>query len=156
MRVTSYRMMMTDDKHPYLIKEANYEYNIQTMLNSPEKISGLLNTVFHLQDCCEEYVYLICFDNRYRPTGVFELSHGTADMSVVGIRELYQRVLLSGAVSFVIAHNHPSGNTEPSEEDKDIFRKINDAGRIMGVPQTDFIIVGRDGYLSFRDHGYYQ
>ena len=83
MRVTSYRMMMTDDKHPYLIKEANYEYNVQTMLNCPEKISGFLNTVFHLQDCCEEYVYLPGSEiGASRPLCVYEAAGRREDVTM--------------------------------------------------------------------------
>ncbi|MGO5337906.1 JAB domain-containing protein [Bilifractor sp. LCP19S3_H10] len=154
MKITTYTMYMDEDKHPYLVQEANHEYT-EEQFNSPQKISEMLNAVFRMKDLSEEYVYMICFDNRYVPTAVFELSHGSATMSLVGIREVFQRAVLSGALSFAIAHNHPSGWVFPSDEDISIFGKLREAGDLMGIPLTDFMIIGRCGYYSFRNEGHY-
>lgn len=74
--------------------------------SSYNKIVDFLNKTFEMKYLEEEYVYVISFNCQMIPQGVFELSHGSADTSIIKMRELAIFLLLSGANKFIVAHNH--------------------------------------------------
>jgi len=82
------------------------------------------------------------------------ISMGTLDSSLVDAREVFRKAILKSAASVVIAHNHPSGNTEPSPEDLDITRRLVKAGETLGIEILDHIIVSDEGYTSLKSRGY--
>lgn len=67
------------------------------------------------------------------------------------IREILIRMLLAGAVSFILCHNHPSGDTNPSQEDIQITESIGKAGSLIGVSLLDHLIIGEKNYTSLRE-----
>ena len=100
----------------------------------------------------EEYVYMVALNSAAVPVGVFEVSHGCINSTLLNPRELYLRALLSGAVGIVVLHNHPSGDSVPSDEDLYLTERLVEAGQIIGIHVIDHIIVGEDSYYSFRDN----
>ena len=82
-------------------------------------------------------------------------SVGTLNASLVSPREVYKSAILSNACSVIFCHNHPSGNLEPSQEDKDITRRLIRCGELLDIPVMDHIIVaGESGEMySFRQEG---
>lgn len=110
-------------------------------LNSPDMTFDFLNRYFRLKDRTEEYIYLLAFDKKCHLIGIFELSHGTVDSS-----------LITGASGIILAHNHPSGDVSPSKMDMQVMTKIKDAGEILSVPLLDFIICG-ECYYSAKEEG---
>lgn len=78
---------------------------------------------------------------------------GTLTMSVVGAREVFREAIREGASSIIVAHNHPSGDPEPSPEDIDITHKLAEIGRLIDITVWDHIIFGRHGYVSLRSRG---
>ena len=76
--------------------------------------------------------------------------YGTYNSSLVGIREIMIRALLCGASNIIIIHNHPSGVSEPSKEDKAITEKLEKAAELIGIHFCDHIIIGRGNFFSFR------
>lgn len=78
------------------------------------------------------------------------VSVGTLDSSLVDPREVFRKAILKNAASIIIAHNHPSGNTEPSPEDIDITRRLAKAGETLGIQVLDHIIISDDGYTSLK------
>jgi len=115
----------------------------------PEAVVEMLNGIFELDCQSEEYVYLICLDMGNQVNGVFELSHGTVGNAPCQPREVFQKALLANAVSIIIAHNHTSGSVVPSKFDDEIFDRLNESGKILGIPLVDFIIVGNKNFMSF-------
>ena len=101
-----YEMELDELKHPLMVEESSYECPDER-LNSPEKIVKLLNECFRLDKKAEEYVYMLAFDAKCNPLGVFELGHGSVNACILNPREIFQRALICGAVNIVIAHNHP-------------------------------------------------
>ena len=71
----------------------------------------------------------------------------------VDIRDIFKHSLLNNAAYVVCFHNHPSGDPEPSQEDKLLAKRIEDSGRLLGIPLIDHIIVGESGFYSFRQNG---
>lgn len=95
----------------------NYPIGIDG-IDKPEKVAAVMNGVFALKELAEEYVYLLCLNKKNtKITGIFEISHGTVDRAILGVREIFIRVLLSGASNLIIAHNHPSQSVIASKED---------------------------------------
>ena len=96
---------------------------------------------------------MICMNTKNKIIGVFEISHGNANSSIVGVREIFQKALLANAMSIIVMHNHPSGDCTPSREDIEVTKRIVEAGKIIGVEVLDHIIVG-DSYCSLKEKGY--
>lgn len=82
-------------------------------------------------------------------------SVGTIDQSMVHPREIFKSCLLSNAAAFIAIHNHPSGNVNPSQEDRDVTKRLLACADLMGVKMLDYIVVGGStGYMySFRQEG---
>ena len=80
------------------------------------------------------------------------VSTGSLTSSIVHPREVYKGAILSNSASVIFMHNHPSGDPEPSIDDIEITNRLEKAGAILGINVLDHIIVGRDGFYSFRQH----
>jgi len=80
----------------------------------------------------------------------FEIvSQGTANTSLAYASEVFKAVLLTNSTAFILAHNHPSGNCEPSLEDRQIAERISKAAELIGIKLLDFLIVTEDSFYSF-------
>lgn len=88
-----------------------------------------------------------------RVMGVYEASSGGISGTVVDIRLLMVTALKATATGIIVFHNHPSGNLKPSTEDRKLTQKIHEAASFLDIKLLDHLIVGREGYLSFRDEG---
>ncbi len=83
-----------------------------------------------------------------------EVSVGTLDASLVHPREVLKGLLLSNSAACIVAHNHPSGDPTPSQEDIALTRRLYDACQLVGVPVLDHVIIGTDGrYYSWKENG---
>jgi len=138
------------NQHPVLVKERGYNYN-EDVLNTPIKISFFLNNLFSMNNLAEEYLYLISFNVKMKVLGVFEVFHGSVSQCLINPREIFIRLLLTGAVNFVLCHNHPSGDATPSKEDILMTNKLLDCSRLMEIIFTDHIIIGDNEFCSFKE-----
>jgi DNA repair protein RadC len=75
---------------------------------------------------------------------------GTANASIVGVREIFREAVREGAVSVIVAHNHPSGDPEPSTEDIEVTGKIFEAGQLLDIELLDHIIIGEKKWVSLK------
>jgi DNA repair protein RadC len=82
-----------------------------------------------------------------------ELTRGTLNASLVHPREVFKVAIDSRAAAVIVVHNHPSGNPEPSQEDIETTHQLAEAGRIVGIPLTDHIIVAGRNYVSLAERG---
>lgn len=151
MRIVKSKMMLDEEYKNILVKEFSTNYQGVNKLVVPADIVQVMMDVFHISDMAEEYVYLLAMTAKCKPISFFEISHGTCDGSLVGIREIMIRALLCGAVNIIIIHNHPSGSPTPSEKDMLITKRLKMASDIIGIHFCDHIIVARDGFFSFRE-----
>ena len=78
---------------------------------------------------------------------------GLANRTMVHPREVFWPAIKDNAVAIVVAHNHPSGQIDPSNEDREVTRRLVAAGEIIGIPVLDHVIIGRDRYYSFLESG---
>lgn len=156
MKISKYGLELSLDRHPMLMEEYRIYGEKWPTTQNAKQVVALLTDAFHLNKKAEEYVYMIATDAKCQPIGIFELSHGTVNKSLLGTREVYERALLLGAVNIIIAHNHPSNNCAPSTEDLSVCERLQQAGNILGIPLVDFIIIGNGDnftYLSFQQEG---
>ncbi len=106
-----------------------------------------------LPDNVREHFVALFLDGQNQVAGFYVVATGTAASCPVATREVFQGAILAGALSLVVAHNHPSGSVNPSGEDRAVTKRLSDAGTLLGVPVLDHIIVGTDDFYSFRDKG---
>lgn len=151
MRITKYSTELDTDRKNILVKENSKNCPEIDKLDSPKKISDMLNYLYNAKSKAEEYMWLIALDTKCNPLGIFEISHGTVNASLVSPREIFIRLCLCGAVKCILAHNHSSGDTVPSKEDIEVTMRIKEAGELMDINLLDHIIVGED-YYSFREN----
>ena len=123
----------------------------------PEKIqissSSDLFKVLHpfLGDLQTEEFWAVFLNQSNRIVGKSRLSAGGINQSVVDVRILFKTALENLATGVVIAHNHPSGNLKPSQEDLKITKQISEAGKILNIQMLDHLIITQNSYLSFAD-----
>jgi DNA repair protein RadC len=82
------------------------------------------------------------------------VSIGIANRTIVHPREIYIRAITDNAAAIIVCHNHPSGNIIPSDEDKDITKRICKAGEIIGIPLLDHVIFSKADYISLKQEGF--
>ncbi len=151
MRITTYKTELDENQHNTLVKENSCNCPVDS-LNNSRSVAEMLDTVFRPNRQSEEYVYMIALNIKNKPLGVFQISHGTVNLSICSTRDIFIKALLCGATGIILAHNHPSGDVMPSKEDMTLYDKVKEAGKIMDISILDNIIVG-DGYFSFAEAG---
>jgi DNA repair protein RadC len=103
----------------------------------------------------QERFVVACLDTKHRVQCVVIITIGTLDASLVHPREVFKPAFIEGSSAVVLSHNHPSGNTTPSREDREVTNRLTEAGKLLGIAVLDHIIHG-DGtgdVLSIRDCG---
>ena len=99
-----------------------------------------LKTAFPSLDY-REYFYILCLNRNNKVLGYCQISSGGLAGTVADVRIIMQTALKSNACSIILSHNHPSGNLIPSEADKDLTKKIREAGKFFDIPVLDHLIV---------------
>lgn len=149
MKVYLFNLQLNDRyHHPKLVRERSFNYEDGSTFNHPENIYKLAVNVLHMNIKAEEYVYALCLDTALQSIqGIFEISHGSVDSSIVSPREVLIRALLCGASRIILLHNHPSGSLIPSQEDITLTERMKKACNLIGISLIDHIIIG-EGYYS--------
>lgn len=106
-----------------------------------------------LRDLKKEIFKALFLDSQSRIIDIVEVGEGTVDQVKPILREIYHKALQNFAPFLICVHNHPSGNPEPSLEDRKFTRELVKAGEILSVKALDHIIIGNDDYFSFLDAG---
>jgi proteasome lid subunit RPN8/RPN11 len=113
--------------------------------------AGACKLLRHTAHSDRESFYAIHMDTRGRTIGVEEVAKGTLNGVEVHPREVFKSAILSNAAYILIAHNHPSGDPDPSRQDIDLTKRLADAGQLLGIPVRDHVIVAAEGCTSLRD-----
>jgi len=123
-------------------------YKSKELIN-PENVYKLIKS--KIRDYNKEHFYLIVLNSRN--WSVAEVSIGTLNANLVHPREVFSEAIKNKAASVILVHNHPSGDTEPSEDDLIITKRLVEAGKIMGIDVLDHIIITKKGFYSFKEKG---
>lgn len=121
-----------------------------TQTRTAEAVANLLRPLLE-NESSERFVALL-LNGKHCVTGFVEVSRGTLTTALVHPREVFGPALREVAAAVIVAHNHPSGDPEPSHEDLEVTRRLREAGQLLGVPLLDHIIVGERGsFTSLRE-----
>jgi DNA repair protein RadC len=119
-----------------------------------ESCVDILREVFNKDtfDWTEEVV-MLCLNRANKVVGFYKISSGGLSSSIVDPRVIFTIALNCAANSIILSHNHPSGNTTPSAQDREITKKIKEAGKMLDISLLDHIILTDDNYYSFMEDG---
>ena len=98
----------------------------------------------------QEQFLVITLDGAHQVIGIHIATIGLNNMTVVHPREVFIHAIRDNAAAIITAHNHPSNNTKPSDNDLQVARMLTDAGEIIGIRVIDHLIITKDDYLSFK------
>ena len=145
--------------NPNEIQVVNIRMVKEPSLCSTEKITGPEDVkkviAKELSTYDREVFAVLNLKTNGQPINLNICSVGTLDASVVSPREVFKSTILSNSAAFVAIHNHPSGSISPSQEDKDVTRRLLTCSELLGVRMLDHIIVaGETGDIySFKSEG---
>ncbi|MBW6479936.1 MAG: JAB domain-containing protein [Bacteroidales bacterium] len=141
------------------LREIEVFYKNKVRMSDMEKVAGSRDVYEVLQriwspriDHIEEFMVL-CLNRANKLLGWARVSQGGLSGTVADPKLIYQIALKSNACSIILAHNHPSGNLQPSEADIHLTRKLKDAGQVLDLPVLDHLIISSEGFYSFADEG---
>lgn len=101
-----------------------------------------------LRDLRQEEFHVLLLDTRHRVMHEVLVTRGILDASLIHPREVFRPAVAEGAAGLVLVHNHPSGDPTPSSEDRVVTRQLVEAGRTLGIPVLDHVVVGKGRYHS--------
>lgn len=137
-----------------VVRESGARYDIDSkIITSPKDTVKIFNKVFEMDIRAEEVLALMTLDTKNQITGMFIVSQGSINTTIVHPREVFKRALLQNSANIIIAHNHPSGLPDPSKEDINITRRLDEAGKIIGINLLDHIIIGNNRHISLKEKG---
>ena len=132
-----------------MVREGSTKYE-NRKIEAPFDAYVLLKSF--LEDSDREKLLVVCLDTKNQPINICTVSVGTLNSSLVHPREVFKTAILSNSNQIMLAHNHPSGISAPSNEDKAMTSRIKDAGVILGIELIDHIIIGSNEYFSFKEN----
>ena len=124
-----------------------FEVTERPIIDSPEKAVEQLSDI---RDKKQEYFVCLTLDGANRLIAKRIITIGTLTASLVHPREVFAEAITDRAASIIVAHNHPSGNLEPSDADTLITERLREAGSLLGVPLVDHIIVSSKSFRTVR------
>jgi DNA repair protein RadC len=133
-------------------KRALDKYDVtMPMIDSPQRAMDQLTK---LKTAKKEFFVVLYLNARNQLVHRETISMGTVNSSLVHPREVFEPAIKYLAVSVILAHNHPSGELIPSEEDRTITQRLIDAGKILGIDVLDHLLVTKRGFESFKEKGW--
>ena len=123
----------------------------RTQVSSPDDVAAFFREYF--SDRCNEEFWVVLLNTANVVISLSQISTGGLAASIVEPRAVFRTAILANAAAIICLHNHPSSNPEPSREDIRITRQLVEAGRLMGVPVHDHLILTGEGYTSLAERG---
>ncbi|MEN6413447.1 MAG: DNA repair protein RadC [Veillonellales bacterium] len=106
-----------------------------------------------MQDLRQEEIRILLLDTKNKILAQKCVFIGTVNSSLVSAREVFYAAVQNMATNIIVLHNHPSGDPSPSQEDQEVTKRLVRAGKILNIPVIDHIIIGKNGYFSFKEGG---
>ena len=131
--------------------EGHLESADKPLVKAPKDVVALVRG--KLKGKKKEHFLTLLLDTRNQLIKVAEISIGSLDTSIVHPREVFKEAISASAASVILAHNHPSGDPEASEDDIRLTKKLAEAGEIIGIDVLDHIIIGDRNYSSLKREG---
>lgn len=130
-----------------LTKRAHYSKNKREKISKAKDVFEIFKD--KLKDKEKEHFYIVLLDTKNKIIKTEEISMGILDASIIHPREIFKSAIRASASRIILVHNHPSGDSRPSEEDLSITRKLIDVGELVGIEVLDHVIIGQEEYYSY-------
>lgn len=136
---------------------ALFELNKRNLLsNKPRTFISSAKAVYDLmkeklKDEKQENFIVLLLNNRNYYISEVLVAKGILDSSIIDSREVFKPAIRNSASRIILVHNHPSGDSSPSPEDKEVTEKLIEAGELLGIKVLDHVIIGRDSYWSWKE-----
>ncbi len=136
---------------------------IEAEMMQPKETTRITSTATAVRYCCEAFRYLaqegvqeefhiVTLDTKLKPIQTHRITVGTLDASLVHPREVFRPAIRDACSAILLVHNHPSGDSTPSREDRQVTDRLTEAGKLLGINVLDHIIVTRNGGLSLSEN----
>lgn len=132
----------------FLNKKTNKKYQNKKFI-TPEDIFLQIRGI--IKDYNKENFLVVCLDNKNSIIGTEIVSIGILNRTLVHPRETFRAAIKNHSAQIILAHNHPTGDTNPSEDDVLITKKLVEAGKIIGISVIDHLIISKSSYFSFAE-----
>ena len=140
------------------IPEIKVRYNRGKMFlgkvkNSDDVASFIRKTYGQGKIQLQEAFIILYINQQNEIIGYYKHSVGTINATLADVRIIFAVALASLSIGIILAHNHPSGNTKPSEGDIELTEKMSEAGKLLNIKVLDHVIITKNSYYSFADNG---
>lgn len=120
-------------------------------VGSPEDVAQLMIPEMRFLD--REHFRAILLNTKNGILKIVNVAVGSLNAALVHPREIFKEAVVSSAAGIIVVHNHPTGNPEPSSEDRDLTMRFAECGDLIGIDLVDHIIIGGDSFVSMRERG---
>ncbi len=134
-----------------MVKESSFLYQTRK-ISSPKDAYEMIKE--QLEGLDREQFIIACLNTKNEPTNISVVSVGTLNKAIVHPREVFKTAILSNASSIMAFHNHPSGDTTPSDQDIQLTHRLVEAGELLGIKLLDHLIIGDGSFTSLKEKGY--
>ena len=134
-----------------MVKESSFLYQTRQIL-SPNDAYEMIKE--QLEGLDREQFIIACLNTKNEPTNISVVSVGSLNKAIVHPREVFKTATLSNAASIMAFHNHPSGETTPSQQDIQLTKRLYEAGELLGIKLLDHLIIGDGSFTSLKEKGY--
>jgi DNA repair protein RadC len=127
---------------------------VKEKIISAKKVYEIMSKVLEAEDDLDkekEHLWAIGLNSQNRIIYIDLVHLGAINHCLAAPMEIYRRACIKGNSSLIVVHNHPSGTTEPSSNDRLITKKLKESGEILGIKLLDHIIIASEGFFSFSD-----
>ena len=141
------------------ISEISINYNPQIKVSELPKIESSKDAETYFRSIWSpkiEYIeesYMLLLNRANKALGCVKISAGGTTGTVIDVKLIFHAALKSNAQILILAHNHPSGNLQPSKADIDLTGRVKEAGKLMEIPLLDHLIITAEGFYSMADEG---
>ncbi|MTH08413.1 DNA repair protein RadC, partial [Turicibacter sanguinis] len=133
-----------------MVKESSFLYQTRQIL-SPNDAYEMIKE--QLDGLDREQFIIACLNTKNEPTNISVVSVGSLNKAIVHPREVFKTAILSNAASIMAFHNHPSGETTPSQQDIQLTNRLYEAGELLGIKLLDHLIIGDGTFTSLKEKG---
>ena len=137
--------------HLNMIRESRCLYGMHRIASAAHAVEMVRPLV---KQADREMVLVASTNVRLEPMALEIAAVGGIESCFVDVRSIFKHALLNQAFSVICFHNHPSGDAEPSQEDRKMTKQMSEAGKLLGIALLDHIIIGDRRYFSMREEGY--
>lgn len=124
---------------------------VRQAVNTPADVSKMLMPQMRYMD--KEHFQVLFLNTKNQLLGKKVVSIGSLNASIVHPRELFRESIRYGSAAVILAHNHPSGDPTPSQEDLAMTRRVAEGGRLLGIEVLDHVIIGDNRFVSLKERG---